>query len=100
MIEEALEMCDDINCEGVNEMITDNKHYNYQKLQQIKCSTSGMESIQSVAELDRMLCMDVETIGMENNIRKSEILKLCDFREMARFQENKRGKVKRLQAGP
>ena len=53
----------------------------------------------SVAELDRMLCMDVETIGMENNIRKSEILKLCDFREMARFQENKGGKVKCLQAG-
>ena len=32
-LEEALKMCDDIDCEGVTEILKDNKHYNYQNYQ-------------------------------------------------------------------
>ena len=69
---------------------TENKHYIYWELQQAE----------QEIECHSIFINDIETDGKPSKcVIGEKDTKECDFREMTRMDESKRGKVKRLQAG-
>lgn len=82
--------------------LLENKHNSHLELQEPKY-TESVHNHGKCGKISRsIVIVKEEIVRMMDliSITKEENLKVCDFREMAKVQESKRGTVKRLQGGP